>query len=328
MASNGKQDRLRLWYHQPAGSQFTRAIPVGNGYMGAMVYGNVPLERISLNEGTFWSGGPGDNNNPGSAGYLEQARELLFSGRYREAEEIVTQHMMGGPECAFMPAGCLLLNFDGHDDPQDYCRSLDLETAIARVSYRAGRVCYTRETYASHPDRALIIRLTADREKSIGFTAGYEHKLADASVSTACGTDLLFDARGEDWRGMTGCVRLQARVHISQQGGTIHADGQQIQVDRADSVTLYLTISTNYINAQDLSGHPAAANQRILARLTAKTETQIRSDHIEDHQKLFNRVDINLGQVQSCAHLPVDERIEGYTRNRDHGLVALYYQFC
>lgn len=320
------KDNLKIWYSEPAGDRFCDAIPIGNGYLGGMVYGNVESESISLNEGTVWSGGPGNNDKAGSAAYLEMVRKCLFEGNYKEAETLVSQNMIGTEECAFMPLGKLKIHFPGQGQCSQYRRELDLETATARVEYQWNGVGYTREFFASYPDRVLMIKLDADQGSSIDFTLGYEGVLPETRIS-AEGNVLTVDGKGPDWKGIPGAIRFQVRAAVVADGGKMGSDGTKIQVEQADSAYLYLTIATNFVDSGNLSAAPGEEAAKILARAMTKTYDRIWEDHRTDYQSLFRRVELSLGKGESGKNVPTDKRLAEYTQIRDLGMVEQYYQF-
>jgi len=182
------QDRagLKLWYTQPSGSTWENALPIGNGRLGAMVYGNVDTERIQLNENTLWSGGPNRNDNPLALDSLTLLRDLVFAGRQKDAEEMANRIIVSKKSHGqmFEPLGELQLVFANHDNYDNYYRELDIEKAIAKTSYKLGDVTYTREVLASLPDRIIVMRLSASKPHGLSFTAFYLPALPNAKVRT------------------------------------------------------------------------------------------------------------------------------------------------
>ena len=169
-------DDLTLWYRQPA-KEWTEALPVGNGRLGAMVFGGAEHERLQLNENTLWSGGPYDPNNPEALAALPEARRLIFAGKYKEANDLIAQRMMAKPlrQQVYQPVGDLLLDFAGHDNATEYRRDLNIDTAVSTTTYRIGDVHFKREVFASHPDQVIVVRLTADKPAA-GRIRGQHHQ--------------------------------------------------------------------------------------------------------------------------------------------------------
>jgi alpha-L-fucosidase 2 len=198
-------DALRLWYAQPA-AEWTKALPIGNGRLGAMVYGGIEQEHLQLNEDTLWSGGPHCYDNPDAYGHLATVRELLERGKYAEAEA-TAENMLGIPKYqqAYMPLGDLFLDFPQGEEPSDYCRELNLQNAISTVTYRMGDAQFTRRVFASHPDQAIVIRLECDTPGRITFALSMTSPHA-FPVSANRGLDATHDRpswsahrRGSEW---------------------------------------------------------------------------------------------------------------------------------
>ena len=185
------ENPLKLWYNTDAGTSFTDALPIGNGYMGGIVYGGVTKDIIGLNEGTVWSGGPGDNNKQGAASHLKEARDALWRGDYRTAESIVSNYMIGPGPASFQPVGDLVIT-TSHSGATNYRRELDLKTAIAKTTYTAGGVNYTREYFASFPDHVIVVHLSADKSGSVSFGATMTTPHRNNSMSSN-GNTLVYD---------------------------------------------------------------------------------------------------------------------------------------
>jgi alpha-L-fucosidase 2 len=210
---------LVLWYDRPA-VQWVEALPVGNGRLGAMVFGGVTSERLQLNEDTLHAGGPYDANNPEALAALPEARRLIFDGRYREASDLIGARMMARPlkQMPYEPVGDLVLEFPEHREFRDYRRELDLETALARVTYRAGDALFAREVFASPVEQVIVMHLECDRPGQVGFRAGLTTP-QQATISVT-GTDTLV-MRGHNGSdaGIAGALKFQARVLVRAHGG-------------------------------------------------------------------------------------------------------------
>ncbi len=232
-----------LWYNSGAGETFTNAIPIGNGYMGGMIYGGVEKDVINLNEGTVWSGGPGDNNKAGAADKLASVRDALFSQNYGLAESIAGG-MVGYQPAAYQPVGDLALYFAGHKGT-NYRRELDLSTAIAKTSYTFNGVEYTREYFASYPDKLIVIHLTANQTGKISFEASYTSPHSKKSFSTLNNNVLMMN-------GTINSIQFQSRLRISTDGGTVSAGSGKLTVSGANSATIILNIASNFKSYPDL----------------------------------------------------------------------------
>ncbi|PWV45843.1 glycoside hydrolase N-terminal domain-containing protein [Chitinophaga sp. S165] len=311
---------LTMWYNTESGSEFTNALPIGNGRMGGMIYGNIAQERIGLNEGTVWSGSPGANNKNGAANSLAEARNRVFSGNYTGADALVNSNMISSGNQVYQPVGNLTLNFPGHT-PTNYYRELDLKTAIAKVTYLYNGVNYTREYFASYPDQAIIIRLTADQPGKITYTAGMNTPHTPASVAVA-GNDVLL------LNGEADAIRFQSRAKIKNDGGTISSNGSGITVTGANSSTIAIVIGTNFNSYNNVSGDQVARAAQYLTNVDLKPYTQLRQDHITSYQQLFNRVNFNPGPANTAfSGYPTNQRIATFNISNDPALVKLYYQF-
>ena len=316
---------MTLWYRQPA-AQWVEALPVGNGRLAAMVFGGVGQERLQLNEDTLWAGGPYDPANPEALLALPLVRELIRGGRYKEAHALVSEKMMARPlrQMPFQPLGDLLLTVP--EAPYtEYRRELDLDTAIARVSYTSGGVRFTREVLSSPVDQVIAVRLSASRSGQIDVTVGMA-TAQPASIEPEPGPALVMRGTNTDAQGIKGALTFRARARVIAEGGSTSPDGATIVVRKADAVTILIAAATSYRNFRDVSGDPEAITGRQIASASARTFDAIREAHVAEHRRLFRRVTLDLGTSPSAA-LPTDERIKGYAEGHDPQLAALYFQF-
>ena len=319
---------LVLWYGQPA-SQWVEALPLGNGRLGAMVFGGVETERLQLNEDTLWAGGPYNPVNPRAKDALPEVRRLLFEEKFDEAKKLVNESLIGTPgrQMPYQTVGDLSLTFPAGAAPaENYRRQLDLDSATATVSYTSDGVNYTREVFATAPDNVIVLRLTADRPGRISFTAGIKSPLWGSSVSVADGDTLVMSGRGTDAEGVAGVIRYQTRVRVLATGGKLTAGADNLTVEKADSVTLLVAAATSYKNYRDAGGDPEAITREILAAASAKPVDALRDAHLRDYRELFRRVELDLGRTDAMQ-LPTDERIRRFAEGDDPQLAALYYQF-
>ena len=317
---------LLLWYDQPAG-KWEEALPVGNGRVSAMVFGQVASERLQLNEGTLWAGGPYNPVNPNAKDALPEVRELVFEGKYKEAADLVNAKVIAKPrgQMPYQTVGDLILTFSGLSDVQDYRRELDLESATATVRYTSAGVKFVREVFANAPDNVIVLHLTADKPGQISFKAGMKTPMK-ASVKTDGDTVLVMDGVGGDSNGIKGALKYQSRVQILAKGGKIHAEGEGISVSNADEVTLLISAATSYKSYDDVSGKPDQIVKGVLSAASGKSFDQLRETHLADYQALFRRVSLNLGATDAMK-LPTNERIAKFAEGNDPQLAALYYQF-
>jgi alpha-L-fucosidase 2 len=325
-----------LWYRAPAGA-WTEALPVGNGRLGAMVFGGPDDERIQLNESTVWSGGPYDPARPDHPEALPEVRRLVFAGRYQEAHDLFGRSLMGRPieQMKYQPLGDLRLCFPGHGSATDYRRELDLERAVARVRYNVGGVAFTREAFASAADPVIVVRLTAERPGALTFTAQL-HGVRNAAHSNY-GDDffrmdgtppdgLVLRGRSATYLAVPGRVRYEARLQARVEGGQASVEGRELRVTGADAVTLLLAAATNVVNYQDVSANEAARVESHLRGLDDKPYPSLLADHVAAHQRLFARARVDLPAGETSG-LPTDERLAKAADGKDPALAALLFNF-
>jgi alpha-L-fucosidase 2 len=319
---------LKLWYKTPSGKTWENALPIGNGRLGAMIYGNPEKEIIQLNEHTVWSGSPNRNDNPEALSALPKIRQLIFDGHYKEAEELVGKSIITKKSHGqmFQPVGNLELVFEGHEACTNYYRDLDLEKAIAKVSYTVGEVNYVREMVASLADQVIAVRLTASKAKSISFTAYFFTPQPKASISVTPSHELMVSGTTIDHEGVEGKVGFNSMSRIKSEGGTITATDTSLVVKEANAVTIYISIATNFNNYHDISGDEKQRAKDFLKGAYSKSFDQLLKGHISVYQKYFNRVTLDLG-TSDASKLPTDERLKNFRNSNDPQLVALYFQF-
>ena len=320
--TNTDTNNLVLWYQKPA-EAWTDALPIGNGRLGAMVFGGVERERIQLNEETLWDGGPRDTNNPKALEALPKVQQLLFDDKNEEATKLAGETMLGVPERikSYQSLGDLFLEFSHDGDPTEYRRELNLNTGIAKTTYRCGDVNFSREVFATAVDNLIVVRIESGTAGQLAFDIAITRE-QDATVEAIAANILRLDGQcGND--GMHFSVYLQVQI----EGGKVQSENEQLAVRDANRVTLLLAAATSYINQKDASGSPHALCEGHLTDIDAKSYRTVRADHIADHQDLFQRVHLDLGTTDA-ANLPTDERLEAVkTGASDPELVALYFQY-
>lgn len=309
---------LLLWYNGDAGSEFTNALPIGNGYMGGLVYGGVEKDYIGLNESTVWSGGPGDNNKAGAASHLNDARNAMFRGDYKTAESIVNQFMIGPGPASFQPVGDLVIS-TSHKGSTNYRRELDLKTAIAKTTYSVGGVKHTREYFASYPDHVIVVHLSADKDGSVSFGATMTTPHGNKKMSND-GNTLIFDVT-------VNSIKFQNRLTVVTDGGKVSTGNGNINVEGANSATLILTTGTNFKSFKDVSGNPGAIAADIMSKVAKKSYEDILKDHLKDYQTIFNRVKLDLGPADASAGDITSTRVKNFNSTNDASLVELHYQY-
>ena len=315
----------RLWYAQPA-EKWTDALPIGNGRMGTMIFGGVFDERIQFNEDTLWKGQPHDYVREGAGEQLTEIRSLLAEGNITNAIALARSNFLSDPvrQKAYQPFGDLRLHFPGTADVTDYRRDLDLASAIASVSYRLGNVTFRREIFASYPDRAIVLHMTADKPGQINFTLTMDSPHTNSQTLAIKTNTLALTGQVE-----TGGLRFESRVRVLATGGTIMTNGNAIAVGNADSATLYLVAATSFKNFQDITADPARICAEELSKASKRNFTTVLAEHLADYQNLFGRVSLDLGST-AAADLPTDERLKRVRTSgleTDPALAALYFQY-
>lgn len=319
------QQKPILWYDKPA-QYWEEALPLGNGRLGAMVYGNPIDEEIQLNEETVSAGSPYKNYNPEAKASLSKIRQLIFDGKYPEAQalaetKILSKNGFGMP---YQTAGSLRLNFQGQEDYTNFRRELDLERAIATTTYTVDGVNYKREVFTSFTDQLTIIHLTASQSGKLTFSASLT--CPQEVVVTTSGKDRLImegTTKGDDFT--PGAIHFRTDVKLNLQGGRATANDTALAVANATSVTIYIAISTNFINYKDISGDPIKRNERYLKNAN-KNYAKALQAHTNAYQKFYHRVSLDLGRT-SQADKPTNIRVKEFATANDPHLVALYFQF-
>lgn len=316
-----------LWYREPADG-WLEALPLGNGHMGAMVYGGIGAERIQFNEDTLWRGNPEDYQHPGAAAYLPRLRELLFAGKQKEAHKLAGKHFMSVPlrQKAYQPFGDLILTFPAsHGAVSGYRRWLDLDKGAAFTEYTdEDGTTYTREIIASYPDRAIVARISADRPNAVSLDAEMHSPHRKYSSRRIGRNTVAMSGRvnGPADRSM----KFESRLLARPQGGTMKATDGRIRIENADSVTLVLVAATSFVDYKDISADPAERCETRMDALRDKKFAAIQRDQRSDHRGLFRRVDMNLG-APPASRTPTDKRIENFKEGDDPQLAALYFQY-
>jgi alpha-L-fucosidase 2 len=318
--------QLTLWYDRPA-HEWVEALPIGNGRLGAMIFGNPEQERLQLNELTVWAGGPYRNDNPKALQALPRVRELIFEGKFTEARKCVDTNFVThvANDMPYQTVGNLYLIFPGHERFSDYYRELDLERAVTTTKYTVNGVSHMREIFCSAPDQVIVIRITANRPGSVSFVA----RMDSPQISTVVAEGknrLVLSGRSADNQGIRGKVDFKTIAEIHHDGGTVRAQNDSLQVEGADAVVIYLSTGTNFRSYKDVRGNADANAERYLSGLRDKTYSSILRDHIAAYQKYFDRVRIDLGTSDSTRN-PTDVRLARFSSGSDPQLVSLYFQF-
>ena len=336
---------LSLSYREPA-TQWVSALPIGNGRLGAMIFGGVTNEHLQLNEATLWSGGPRDWNNPDAQKVLPKVRAAVLAGDYAEADRLC--HQMQGPyNESYQPLGDLRLDFPGDNATTNYERNLDLDRAVATIRYRIGEATFTREVFSSFPDQVIVMRLQCDQPGRISFTARlnsllhFTNEVADNKTLVMRGKapshvdpnylnskqPIRYD-EGTNAEGMT----FDCRVRAIAKRGKVTCDGQTLTVTNADSVTLLISAGTSFNGFDKSPGREGRNPSTIAAQFLKSAQDhayeKLLARHEADYQKLFRRVTLNLGQLTGATDLTTSERLKSFSQTgTDPGLVELLFQY-
>lgn len=319
--------KLKLWYEQPA-QAWTEALPIGNGRLGAMVFGGIERDRLQVNEDTLWAGGPYTQAHPEAAPHLEAVRRLIFEGRYGEAEALSNRYLMGRPlrQMPYQPAGDIRIDQDiGAEDVRDYRRTLDLTTAIATTSFRVGETTYLREAIATAADGVIVLRLSAHRPGAVSFTLSVTSE-QPGGADPASADGVGWRGKNRDSEGIPGRLDFALRGKVTCIGGSTRPDGEALRIDGADAAMVIIDAATSFASYADVGGDPDAALAERAARIAGKTWAEFRDAHVAEHRRLFDRFAIDLGRTPAEA-LPTDRRIAANPASPDPALAALYVQY-
>ncbi|PYE48073.1 glycoside hydrolase family 95 protein [Paenibacillus barcinonensis] len=334
---------MNIQFGSPA-AYWVEALPIGNGKLGGMVFGGIEKERIALNEDTLWSGYVQDWNNPEAREVLPRIRELIANKQYVEAD-LLSKKMMGPFTQSYLPFGDLELVMEHGQlcERKTYQRKLDISTGVVSVSYEIGGVRYDREVFASHPDQGIVIRLTASKEGRLSFRTRLSSPLRHTtSVANAqfelSGTapeyvspnyhDVEVPVRYGDSES-NRAMSFHGRIAVSHTGGTLHSNGSELQIIDATEAVIYFAGATSYAAKEQVNGtpkSPATQTADVIQKIMTHDYNELLQRHVQDHQALFNRVQLHLGDSMAPEHMSTDERIEKYGSS-DPGLVELLFNY-
>ena len=311
---------LKIWFNKPAES-WNEALPVGNGRLGAMVFGGIEKERLQLNEESVWTGAPRWDANPNALKNLSEVRKLLFEGKYGEAEKLTQNGILGSfrrdNASSYQTLGDLTLDFSPLRGISGYSRELDIENAVAKVVYTSNQVNYTREIFSSAPDQTLIIMITADKPGEVTFTARLSRP-GNKAVFKTVKNEITMNEHVGNGIG----VKMETRLKMISDGGTILSGGDSIRVSKASSVLIFITSATDYSGID-----PSTLTSTRIESVSKRSFSDIRNDHVTDYQSLFKRVSLDLGAGDG-NYFTTDSRITAMQNGyEDPDLIELYYQF-
>ena len=324
-----------IWSTHPA-TKWADALPVGNGRLGAMVFGRTDEEEIDINEDTYWSGGPYSTVVKGASKSLPQIQKLIFEGQYRKAHESFSRTMLGYPveQQKYQPLARLVIHFSNSGAATSYRHQLDLDTAIVTTRYTLDKVNYVREVYSTPVDQVIVVSMFADKPGSISFTTqlrgfrntAHSNYATDYFQMHGISPDtLVLRGRSADYMGVKSALRYEVRARALVTGGSVSVDDDELHVSNADSVTLLIAAATNFVSYKDVSADEHARVVTAMERVSARPHTAIREDHIREHQKLFRRVQFHLEETKYPS-LPTEERLKSFQAGGDPALAALLFQ--
>lgn len=326
MMLSAHAQNLKLWYQQPA-KTWVEALPVGNSSMGAMVYGGTLREELQLNEETLWGGGPYRNDNPKALESLAEVRNLIFSGKTMDAQNLIDQTFYTGRNgMPYQTIGSLIIEAPGHEKAKNYYRDLDLERAVATTRYQVGGVNFQREVFASFPDRVIIVRFTADKPGELNFKVSYDSPLQ--STVKKQGKKLVLRGKGGDHEGVKGVIEVETQSQVIAEGGKVSLTDKYISVEHATAATLYIAAATNFVNYHNVKGNESKKASALLAGAMKKEYSEALKAHTDYYQSQFNRVSLSLGgENTKTARQETVKRIAGFSQRNDPALAALMFQY-
>ncbi len=323
---------LRLWYTRPA-EEWVEALPIGNGRLGAMVFGKTGHERIQFNEDTLWAGKPQSYAHKGAFKYLPEIRRLLLEGRQEEAEHLAMQEFMSVPlrQMPYQPFADLRVEFPGHNFPDRYYRELDIEQAITSVEYAVDSNQFRREIFASAPHNVIVIHLNADTRGALNFDTCFSCPHENVDTQTEDGQLALRGSLDhyyyKQMEQSFDCVLdFETRLLVRLQGGRIQPMDNGLQVREANAATLFLTAATSYSDYRQVNGDPHKRCEEVLEKIHSLSYDDIKLAHVRDYSKLFARVSLDLGE-EGASNLSTDQRVLNYKGQNDASLAALYFQY-
>lgn len=316
----------KLWYDKPA-TIWLEALPIGNGRLGGMIYGGTKSEQIQLNEDSFWSGGPHNNNSSTSKNFMEQVRTLIFNGQESEAEKIINNEFIKGPHgMKYLTLGSLFLTHPDIDENniRNYKRELDLKTALSTISFENNGVHYKRTSFASIPDGIIIMKFEADRKSN--FTIS--HKCLFKSTYEKSQGGIVSKIQGVSHEGIGSKLTAELLVKVIEcDGKTNYTDSGQVEVSNYTSTTILISAATNYVNYNDVTGNPSTKNISYLVNAEKLDYEKLLNRHLEVYQKQYNRVHLSLPSDQNNCNLTTEKRLNSFAGSEDWGMVALLFNY-
>ena len=315
MMLSAHAQNLKLWYQQPA-KTWVEALPVGTS-----------REELQLNEETLWGGGPYRNDNPKALESLAEVRNLIFSGKTMDAQNLIDQTFYTGRNgMPYQTIGSLIIEAPGHEKAKNYYRDLNLERAVATTRYQVDGVNFQREVFASFPDRVIIVRFTTDKPGELNFKVSYDSPLQ--STVRKQGKKLVLRGKGGDHEGVKGVIEVETQSQVIAEGGKVSLTDKYISVEHATAATLYIAAATNFVNYHNVKGNESKKASALLAGAMKKEYSEALKAHTDYYQSQFNRVSLSLGgENTKTARQETVKRIAGFSQGNDPALAALMFQY-
>lgn len=314
----------KLWYSRPAAC-WLEALPLGNSHLGAMDYGGTAMEELQLNEETFWSGSPYNNNSATALQHLQEVRQLIFDGQEKKAADIINKEFVRGPHgMRYLTVGSMKLNFPGHDKATDYYRDLNIGNATATTRYTVDGVTYTRTAFAAMADGIIVMRVEASKPGAINMTMTYDCPLP-YTVAVKKNT-ITAAVKNVEQEGVPAGLTAQCIMKLTADGKTT-ADEKAVSVSNATAVTIYISCATNFVNYHDISGNAMKKATAYLKAVEKKSYAQLLERHTEAYKKQYDRVRLTLPEDRN-SKIETDKRVELFAKEgNDQALVALMFQY-
>ena len=315
----------RLWYDKPA-NIWLEALPIGNGRLGGMVYGGTQTDEIQLNEGTFWSGGPHNNNSTTALAHLDEVRRLIFNGQEQEAEDLLNQEFVKGPHgMKFLTLGSLKMIHEGiaAERVTNFQRELDLQTALSTVTFDHDGHHYSRTTFASMPDSIIVMRLTADVRSSFAIS----HSAPYPSTYDKSEEGIEANIQGAAHEGIAAQLKASLRYQVESDGEVTYAADGTVEVKDYTWAVVYISAATNYVNYHDVTGNQTAKSLSYLTAARQHDYAELLNRHLEAYQEQYDRVHLHLPSVEANAKMTTEKRLEAFAGSSDWGMIALMFNY-
>ncbi|MBP5713045.1 MAG: glycoside hydrolase family 95 protein, partial [Prevotella sp.] len=321
----------KLWYSQPA-KHWLEALPIGNSHLGAMIYGGTNEEEIQLNEETFWSGSPHNNNSLESKEHLQEVRDLIFEGKEKDAHTLLDKYFVKGPHgMRYLPLGSVKLQFPDLGEATQYRRELNLGDGLTTTQFTANGITYERTAFASQADNVIIVRLQANKKGVLTFDVNFTSQLESQVFTVSAHEDmkdvyeLAAVVDGVEQEGIKAGLKAECRISV-EADGKLERGVNSLMVKNATTATLYITAATNFVNYHDVSGNPVKKNNQTMSSLQGKSYKQLLNNHIKKYKEQYDRVSLTLAKSENSS-LETDKRLAAFAEGNDMDMVSLMMQY-